>query len=227
MKIGFSKKEIKRSRTLGERLRRVREESGLSLEEAEQAIQISKKHLQALEESNYNILPGQVYIEGFLKEYAQFLKVSQDFVIDLYKQERKVISQQDTRDKKQAFHKVPKEIITPKLIRNIIIGVIIVGCLLYLGLEVKRIIAPPFLEISAPSDFITIEDTSVVITGKTEPEATVTINNQEVFLNSEGLFEEEIDLQEGVNIIKISAKKKRSEENTVYRNVLVESGPDQ
>jgi len=219
----FTKKDIKRSKTLGERLRKVREEAGKTLEEAETATQINRKYLLALEESKYNLLPGRVYIESFLRRYAQFLEVSPEFVLDLFDQEKKVLKQQISEDKTRTVQKVPKDIITPKLIRNVIVAMIIIGCLFYLGWEVKKIVAPPILEVSSPADYVTLDEKAVTIKGSTEPAATVLINGQEIFLDSEGNFLEELDLQEGMNIIKITAQKKRSKESVVLRNIFVET----
>ncbi|ACX53022.1 transcriptional regulator, putative [Ammonifex degensii KC4] len=59
--------------SLGEKLREAREAKGLSLEEVTKATKIRSKYLRALEEENFDLLPGRVYAKAFLRTYARFL----------------------------------------------------------------------------------------------------------------------------------------------------------
>ncbi len=58
---------------IGNVLKEAREEKGLTLDVVEQKTNIRKKYLQALEDENFNIMPGRVYAKGFLRNYAGFL----------------------------------------------------------------------------------------------------------------------------------------------------------
>ncbi len=219
----FKKREVQRTRTLGERLRKVREEANISLKEAAEATQISKDYLAALEDGNYSHLPGPVYIESFLKKYATFLKVSSDFVLELYdQQEKKVLQHGFKSNFFTPKSSVPKLIITPKLNRSIIIGMIITACLVYVGFEISNIFSPPDLIVLAPEDLLTVQQTTIVVSGSTMPEALLTINGKEVILEPNGSFSASVNLTEGINEIKISAAKEHSKEMTVVRRVLFE-----
>jgi len=222
--IKFGKKEVKGKKTLGQRLRTVREEANITLDEAEKNTGVPKKYLLALEEGNYQILPATVYIKNYLRFYAEFLQVSPGMVIDLYEQERKIIEpwQERKGEEKLKNKSAPKTIITPKRIRNSIIFLIIVACFVYLGFEIKKIISPPFLEIVSPQENVVIDKNSIDIYGKTESESTVTVNGQEVFITTEGNFNETIELTDGLNTIEIVSQKKHSNKNIIYRHILVE-----
>ena len=68
----------------GELLERVRKERGLSLRDVEDATKIRTRYLEGLEREDYSILPDQVYVQGFLKTYANYLgldgeELAQDF----------------------------------------------------------------------------------------------------------------------------------------------------
>lgn len=217
----FSKKTIQRSKTLGERLKKVREESGLSLKEASEGTRIQEDYLAAIEEGDYARMPGPVYIESFLKKYATFLKVSSDFVINLYtQQEKKVLQRKHRSNFFTPKRSVPKSFITPKLIRNIVIGVIIGVLLTYLAFEVVGIFSPPELVVNSPTDFSTVTSGSVEVVGLTELESQLTINGEPVVLSTDGSFSVSVDLVSGINKITISAAKKRSKEVTVERHVV-------
>jgi cytoskeleton protein RodZ len=55
----------------GERLRKAREAAGLSLADVAQRTRITSRHLLAIEESQYNDLPGRTYVTGFARAYAR------------------------------------------------------------------------------------------------------------------------------------------------------------
>ena len=60
---------------IGQYLKRVREEKGISLKTVAEETKIRVRYLQALEEGDYAALPGNVYARGFLRSYARFLGV--------------------------------------------------------------------------------------------------------------------------------------------------------
>ena len=56
--------------TVGERLRAAREEKGLSLEDIAAQTRIPRRHLESLENSDWEQLPAPTYTIGFAKSYA-------------------------------------------------------------------------------------------------------------------------------------------------------------
>lgn len=73
---------------LGARFREAREARGLTLAEAASNTRILARYLQALEEGDYEQLPGDVYARGFIRNYAQFLELPADELIQVYRRER-------------------------------------------------------------------------------------------------------------------------------------------
>ena len=73
---------------LGAYLREAREARGHTLPEAASATRILPKYLQALEDGDYDQLPGDVYARGFIRNYAQFLDLPADELILQYRVER-------------------------------------------------------------------------------------------------------------------------------------------
>lgn len=60
---------------IGEILKKTREEQGISLEEVAEATKIRTKYLRALEEENFDTLPGDVYARGFATAYLKHLGI--------------------------------------------------------------------------------------------------------------------------------------------------------
>lgn len=75
--------------TLGELLRDEREKKGLSIKEIEAAISIRSFYINAIEEGNYNLVPGEVYLKGFIRNYANYLGLNGQEMVDLYRQSQK------------------------------------------------------------------------------------------------------------------------------------------
>lgn len=70
---------------VGETLRQARKEKGISLKEAEEATKISSRYLKALENEDYQILPGRVYILGFLRIYSAYLGLEVQEIVNQFK----------------------------------------------------------------------------------------------------------------------------------------------
>lgn len=58
---------------IGEQLRAAREARGLSLDQVADETNIAKRYLGAMEEENFSVFPGDPYIIGFLRNYAEYL----------------------------------------------------------------------------------------------------------------------------------------------------------
>jgi cytoskeleton protein RodZ len=61
--------------SVGETLRSAREQRGLSIEQASHDTRISARFIEALEADRYDALPAPVYVRGFLRSYASYLKL--------------------------------------------------------------------------------------------------------------------------------------------------------
>jgi transcriptional regulator with XRE-family HTH domain len=57
---------------------------GLSFDKVHQSLKIRIPYLEALEKGNWGQLPGDVYIKGFLKRYAQYLGFDQEKLLAPY-----------------------------------------------------------------------------------------------------------------------------------------------
>lgn len=78
---------------LGARLRQAREGQGLSLAQASVDTRILQQSLVALEDGAYQRLPSDVVTRGFIRNYAQYLGLPADEMIELYRRERGVTDQ--------------------------------------------------------------------------------------------------------------------------------------
>src|SRR6266568_4897891 len=70
--------------SFGEELRREREIRGISLKEIADATKISKRFLEAIERNDHRTLPAPVFTRGFVREYAKYLGLSSDEIVNRY-----------------------------------------------------------------------------------------------------------------------------------------------
>lgn len=73
---------------LGDLLRETREQKNLSLDDVEKGTNIRKLYIKSIEEGNYEKLPGEVFLKGFIKTYGKFLGLDSQKLIEQYKQEK-------------------------------------------------------------------------------------------------------------------------------------------
>ena len=69
---------------IGHILREARENKGLTLEEVQAKIRINVRFLAALESGQYDVLPTPVHARGFLRNYARFLGLDPQPLLDRY-----------------------------------------------------------------------------------------------------------------------------------------------
>jgi Helix-turn-helix domain/RodZ C-terminal domain len=69
---------------IGASLREARLKRGLSPADVQKAIRIRDRYLQALEEERWEQLPGDAYVKGFLRTYADFLGLDGNLYVDEY-----------------------------------------------------------------------------------------------------------------------------------------------
>ncbi|MFO1527194.1 MAG: helix-turn-helix domain-containing protein [Turneriella sp.] len=71
--------------TAGALLKKAREDKRITLRQAADDTKITARHLQAIEDDNYMVFPGETYALGFLSSYAVYLDVDPEQVKKLYK----------------------------------------------------------------------------------------------------------------------------------------------
>ena len=65
----------------GGSLRSARERAGLSLDEAAQQLKLAPRQVRALEEEDFERLPGRTFVRGFVRNYARLLHLDGDALI--------------------------------------------------------------------------------------------------------------------------------------------------
>lgn len=72
---------------LGQLLRKARMERGLSLDDLQESTKIRKRYLEAIEDGNFDVLPGNFYARAFIKQYSEAVGLDPDELLKLYSAE--------------------------------------------------------------------------------------------------------------------------------------------
>lgn len=198
---------------LGEKLREVRLNRGITLKKASADLNIASRYLEAIENFQPSLLPGKDYFDKFLAVYATYLNIEAT-EIDKLKTlfvEKKRTSVFGDRNLHSTYDWTVR----------ILIILLVAGFLLFLIFRINAIFMPPRLSVDYPQDGLITLDRQLEIKGSSVSEAEIVINNKAVFVNPSGEFLTLIDLQSGLNLITVTAKKRYSRTNEVQIRVLL------
>lgn len=73
--------------SVGQKLKDARIAKGLTLDDLQQTTKIQKRYLIAIEEGNYDALPGKFYVKAFARQYAETVGLNSNEIIQALDQE--------------------------------------------------------------------------------------------------------------------------------------------
>jgi cytoskeletal protein RodZ len=82
---------------IGTTLRETRIRARIDISEVEARTKIRAKYLRAIENEEWDLLPGPVYVKSFLRTYGEFLGVDTRTLVDEYKRRYERPAEQDLR----------------------------------------------------------------------------------------------------------------------------------
>jgi cytoskeletal protein RodZ len=206
---------------VGEKLYEERIRKGHSLEEISKATKIKVHFLLAIENGDYKKLPSGTYVQGFVKNYAGFLGLPEREILALFKREyneeklQKVIPEGLIRQDDFPLNKFK---ITQALK---ILPFIFIALLIYLLFQYRSAIFNPLLKISSPIENSVISSQTVMVVGKTDPNATVYVNSELAILDKSGNFKKNINLFPGKTKIIIKSVNNFNRSTTIERHVEI------
>lgn len=210
-------------RTVGEILRKARMEKGLTFEDIEKHLRIRKKFLVALEDNNWNKLPSLPYIKGFLRNYSSFLGLAPEEMVAIFRRQFAVHERAGLLPEgvTNPLDNSPFQF-TPQMTIISIILLFLFFFFGYLTIQYKTFISPPDIMIEKPKEGEIVGSEKVEVTGKTDRNAVLSINNQKIALSSEGEFSTLLSLPPGVNSITIDSTSKYGKTKTIVRTIQIQ-----
>lgn len=207
---------------VGQKLHETRVHQSLTLEEIAQKTKIRPEFLTAIEKGEYGKLPSVAYAQGFVRNYASFLGLPQKEILALFRREF---------DEKKTYKVLPDGMsqntgfsLTRVRVQQSFFIVVLAGIALlgYLGFQYRSMFLPPMLTVDSPKQNAETKD-EVTVSGKTDPNATVLINNEPVLPNINGEFSKNLTLFPGKTSITLKAKNRFGKETVLQRTIDVKN----
>ncbi|MGI8928823.1 MAG: RodZ domain-containing protein [Candidatus Limnocylindrales bacterium] len=200
---------------VGETLQLARERKGVDLFRAERDTKIRLRYLSALEDGAYEDLPSPVYTKGFLRNYAIYLGLDPEDLLERWRDEMESIRSAE----RVAVAPPPMPIaapgrrvtITPAMFVAGLVLLVILAFVGYLGIQLLRYAEVTPVALTKPPDRVsTIEADLTILEGTSGPGATITIRGPTTDLfnttaNEKGEWSREVPLARGPNRFTITA----------------------
>ena len=212
---------------LGEILRTQREKKNITLEQAAADTRIREKFLKALEDGDYQSLPGAVYTKGFLRNYAEYLDLETDELIPLYQHERGQPEPVQTKTFKPYRSVVHRSLIFRPAIFVPVILLAGVGLFVgYLYYQFTTFATLPRLEVIEPATDQIAATGDLLVRGVTVPDGRITVRvypGPDTFGDirpaADGTFAASVALKPGANHVEVEVLDAAGKTNRVARTI--------
>lgn len=209
---------------IGNRLKEERKKQGYTIDQVAKATKIRPQFIIAIEEGEYTRLPGSSYTPGFVKNYIEFLGLPVRDSMAMFRREFTEKEYQGIVP--DSF--VGKENIPFKTIRFTravsLVGMLVVAILLYLFYQYRSAFFSPALLVTTPVERSTVSSQAVIVSGTTDVNATVTVNNLPAFVDTNGHFTKEIPVFPGTSTVTIKSVNSFGRLTTLERHIIVTVG---
>lgn len=222
--MGFVVRKIEQAgASFGNKLKALRHDRGLNVTQLSEATHVHENVIRAFEADAFNALPEPIYARNFLRSLVRYLNGDERYFLQCFEDAHGTCDLVDPLLLPRQKVRRARFLVTPRIFRFAALGIAASLVLVYLGVEVHRILIPPTIEIAAPTDGLTTNSAIVTVTGRVFEQAEVEVNGEKILLNKDGSFAADVDLDRGLNLITVSAKKRYSQTSSVYRRVVLEN----
>jgi cytoskeletal protein RodZ len=168
----------------------------LDFTEISKKTKIPLRYLIAFENENSADFPGEPYCSLMVKDYADFLGLNGEELLCLFRRDY------DRRPENSVRRRFWFSL-TPQFAFTAFISILGIIFTIYLVAEYLKFNRPPLLKINWPQDF---SQKTIEISGVTDPESTVKINDSLVIVDINGNFKKSLEISTPEAKIVIEAK---------------------
>jgi cytoskeletal protein RodZ len=212
--------------TVGEVLQKQREKLGKSLEQVALDTKIQPRFIKYIEDDDFKKFDSSVYAQGFIKIYAKYLDLDEERILAIY---RRSVPEKYSKDYtlRETESKTVRRInITPQTLAIVLSVLFLTAILSYIGYQVYQFQSPPEITILSPEDQTSVDVNEVEVKGVIDTNSSLFINENPIDIDQEGNFLYTLDLNPGVNLITIQAKKNNSTQESVETLNITYEAPE-
>lgn len=206
--------------TLGELLQSGRVQAKLTLTQLSRKTKIPIKTLINLEKNHFTRLPALAYIQGLVKNYAQAVGLDPFKSTSVLKRDydrhrvERIIPQNLAQPLNQSFFHLSRNLLAG--------GAILLILAFYLGITIFRLYRPPSITLTQPQEAQEVSS-PVLIKGKTDRDANLTLNDKTVNLEPDGSFTTIYNGSPGAYELKLVSTSRRRKTAELIRHIIIVS----
>ena len=173
---------------------------------------VPQRFISSLVSGDFNNLPSEPYIRGYLFKIAGILETDPNFLWRSFRQSAEIHSSGSgdiLPANRFGLEKVSS--------RKIWILLAAIAVLIFLGFRINSILGKPTLEVSLPE---TTASQIINVTGQVTPGDTLTLNDEVIYPYEDGRFTKKVQLESGSNPLKFKVKRYLGRETTVDKQVF-------
>lgn len=178
-------------------LKNTRLDKEWELSDISKKIKVPVKYLEAIENEQINCFPQEPYCSLIIKDYADYLGLKGTDILALFRRDFEQ-KRKSKNTQKNSFS------FTPKFTFIVSVVVVIILFSSYLISEYYKFHQPPKLKVNWPIE-TTLTSSTFEVTGITDPESTIRINDDLILINNDGSFDKKISLSSGENKIVVES----------------------
>jgi cytoskeletal protein RodZ len=191
-------------------LKNTRLDKEYELSDISKKLKISIKYLTAIEAEDIKNFPQEPYCSLIVKDYADYLGLNGKEMLSFFRRDF------EQKKKNKSFKKNYFSF-TPQFTFTVLVGIILFIFISYLTSEYIKFNRPPKLKVNWPEN---IAGESIDLSGITDPDSTVRVNQDLIIVDSKGNFRKEIQLNSNNEIKIIVESKSPSGKITIEEKVL-------
>lgn len=205
----------------------------LTVDDVAKATKLKAEYIREIESSNYDIGVSAIYLKGFIRRYASFLKLDMNVVEALYRRETgKEEKSADKIENKPVLGS--RYLISPKLFYVFGSLVVLVLFIVFVSHQLLFLLSSPSLSLSSPVeldlqrkigdqeivDEVTATGSKIIVRGESQEGALIFINDTEVPVGEDNDFSQDVAITDGANQLIIKAENGFDRETTIKLNVV-------
>lgn len=182
-------------KTVSEILRERREALGISVQKVSKETKIPVEHINFVEQAKWKQFASFTFIQGIINKYSNYLQCDTQKISALL---RRDLAQNETKFILNSSYKEKNFFMTRQLA---LLGFLLLF-ISYFIFQILVFIRKPPLTVQVTSPIIKSGE-PLEIKGTTERGALIYLNDERIFQNSNGSFQEEIYLKKGKRVIRL------------------------
>lgn len=176
---------------------------------------VPARFIDALLEGQFDRLPSQPYIRGYLFKVSNALGAEGDYLWRVFQSSVEALSSGEK-------DRLPiNRFALQKMSRTTLLWILAgLGVFLLLGLNFNRILGKPSIEVSVPE---TTEESVITASGMVNPSDRLTLNGEIIYTDDIGAFEKRVQLEPGLNDLEFKATRYLGRETRLTKQVFYQA----